>query len=869
MSKRIEYTIDILIRPIGGVPLFIQAKIEIPEARKSLVSRPRLIDKFNEGLESKLTLVSAQAGYGKTTALGTWAKQCGAPVAWVSLDKLDNDWAPFWSCVLTSIRERAPGFGEKLGFLMEMESAASYESGISSLLNELNQLDESLVLVLDDYHVIDFPAIHHSLSYLLGYLPPHVHLYIASRVELVFPTAKLIAKGEMVQIDMKDLQFNLDEGIVFFRDMMKLSLTNEQILELFRQTEGWVSGLQLAAITLKRSDNISASIRQFNGQQRHISSYLLEEVYGNLSESMRKFLLATSILGRMNRDLCQAVTGQTDSQEQLGRLERLNLFLIPLDDSREWYRYHHLLSDFLQQIGARENPEQWRQFHVRAANWLESQGFDEDAVEHYVKAQQAEDAVRLIERIFPELMRSNGNMLIRWITSLPESSYEHKPMLEMFYISKLLGEGDWDKALRRAEQAEKRFEALKTAIPEPEWKQLMGNLYYFCGIICYLQRNLTRTSEYFELLDHYLPEGSSFQNFGSNRYQNYYHFTDLLTLNNDLQVVEQFLLKWIQVWGKREYYPFVGYQYISYCMLLYEWNRLEEAELYLGQAMSREDLQSNIWMRVQLNLMLSWLQQALGRDGEAIESLTRLGSTVESPDYDLIMQKIRREQALLFLRQGQIQKAIDWAEQRGLSHADEVSMQQIEEYLVLARVLAASERTAEARHLIDKLEYLLEKENYLRARIKLLVAKSTVLWHSEQPQAALGALKAALRLSGPTGYIRSFIDEGPAMAEMLSGLLEEQQGQFTKALPTDYIEKLVQASRARPPRELSPEIRLTDQEEKVLHLIAEGLLNKEIASRMRISLDTVKFHVKNIYRKLGVHSRTQAIQRAKHYRHLG
>jgi len=229
--------------------LFIQTKIEIPEPRKSLVSRPRLIDKFNEGLESKLTLVSAQAGYGKTTALGTWAKQCGASVAWASLDKLDNDWAPFWNCVLTSIRERVPGFGEKLGFLMEMESAESYESGISALLNELNQLNESLVLVLDDYHVIDIPAIHDSLSYLLQYLPPHVHLYVASRVELAFPTARLMAKGELVQIDMKDLQFKLDEGAVFFRDMMKLSLTNEQILELFRQTEGWVSGLQLAAIT--------------------------------------------------------------------------------------------------------------------------------------------------------------------------------------------------------------------------------------------------------------------------------------------------------------------------------------------------------------------------------------------------------------------------------------------------------------------------------------------------------------------------------------------------------------------------------------------------------------------------------------------
>ncbi|MCR8842471.1 LuxR C-terminal-related transcriptional regulator [Paenibacillus sp. SC116] len=842
--------------------MFIQIKIEIPQARRSMVSRPRLVGKFNEGLESKLTLVSAQAGYGKTTALGTWAKQCGVPVAWVSLDKLDNDWTTFWNCILTSIRKRVPGFGEKLGFLLEMESAASFEPGISALLNELQQLDDSLVLVLDDYHVIDLQAIHHSLSYLLEYLPPHVHLYIASRVELAFPTARLMAKGEMVQINMKDLQFNLDEGVIFFRDMMKISLTNDQIFELFRQTEGWVSGLQLAAITLKRSSNIAASIRQFNGQQRHISSYLLEEVYGNLSESMQQFLLATSLLSRMNRDLCQAVTDQKDSQGQLERLEQLNLFLIPLDDRHEWYRYHHLLSDFLQQIIARDNPEQLRQFHVRAASWFESQSLNEDAIEHYIKAQQVEDAVRLIESLLPELMKSKVNVLIRWITSLPESSYEHKPLFEIFYISKLIEGGDWNKALQRAEQAEKRFESLKAVIPELEWKQLMGNLYYFCGIICYLKRDVIRTSHYFEQLDYYLPEGGSFQNYGSNRYQDYYLFTDLLSLNNDLHVVEQFLLKWIHVWGEREHYPFVGYLYISYCMLHYEWNNLEEAELYLGQAMKREDLQTNIWMRVQLHLISSWLQLALGRGSEAIESLTRFSLTIESPDYDLIMRRIKEQQAHLFLRQGQVQKTIDWSEQNGLSYRDEVSLHRMEEYLVLARVLAVSERIEEAIHLIDNLERLVEKENYLRLRIKLLVVKCTVLWYSDQPREAFEALKAALWISEPTGYIRSFIDEGPVMEEMLSNL-EERHEPGSRAVPFGYISKLLHAFRARHSDRLSRETRLTDQEENVLDLIAEGLLNKEIASRLQISVDTVKFHVKNIYRKLGVQRRTQAIQHAK------
>ncbi|MBN2982393.1 LuxR C-terminal-related transcriptional regulator [Cohnella algarum] len=847
----------------------IQSKIQVPHSRKSLVSRPRLMSKFDEGLGVKLTLVSAQAGYGKTTALGEWAKQSGALVAWVALDRLDNDWTPFWNCVLSSIRERVPGFGNALGFLPESESAASFESAISAFLNELNQLNDELVVVLDDYHLIEFPAIHHALSYLLEYLPPRAHFYIASRTDLAFPTARLLAKGEVNRIDTNDLQFSLDEGVVFFRDMMKITLTDEQVVELFRQTEGWVSGLQLAAITLKRGGNIAESIRHFNGSQRDIFDFLLEEVYGHQPASMREFLLATSVLARMNRDLCQAVTGRADSQENLERLEQLNLFLIPLDDRRNWYRYHHLLSDFLQRIGSRENPELRRQSHARAAKWHESQGLDEEAIEHYIKARQTDDAVRLIERVLPELMQSKSNVLLKWIASLPESSYERKPAFELFYISKLVVDGEWNQAMGRAEQAEHRFEALKDSVPEPEWNRLMGNLCYFRGIISYLQQDLPRTSHYFELLDLYLPEGSGFQNFGSNRYQGYDQFTDLLSLANDLQVVEKFLLKRIKASETKKNYPFVGYQYLTYIMLLYEWNRLEEAERYLGQAMGREDLQSNLWIRIQLHLAFSGLQQALGKGEQAVESLTRLGMSIDSPDARIIMRRIEAEQAHLFLRQGHIRKALDWSERCGLSHMDEVFMHRFEEHLVLAKVLAAAERTEEASHLLEKLQRLAEKENRLRVRIKLLIARSTVLRHSGHLQEAFVPLGTALRLAEPAGYIRSFVDEGPEMGEMLAELLTQGQGSAHSWLPLDYIGRLLDVARNGGLKEPSPKELLTEQEAKVLYLIADGRINKEIAYELNIALDTVKFHVKNVYRKLGARNRAQAIRLGNQYGILG
>ncbi|WP_046232680.1 LuxR C-terminal-related transcriptional regulator [Paenibacillus algorifonticola] len=819
-------------------------------------------------METKLTLLSAQAGYGKTTALSEWARQCRCPVAWISLDKYNNDWSAFWSCVLDSIRESLPRFGESIGFLLEQESAASIDSSISAFLNELNLIKDDFVLILDDYHVIENAPVNESIRYMLEHLPPHVHLYIASRTELLFPTARLLAKGEINVIRVDDIRFELEEGFVFFRETTDLSLTEKQVVELFHQTEGWVSGLQLAAISLKRSGNIADTISQFNGRQRHISDYLLEEVFEHLSVSLREFLLATSVLNRMNWEMCLAVTGKADSQDQLEQLEQLNLFIVPLDDQRNWFRYHHLLSEFLQQLSAREHTELWKQSHHRAAAWHENEGLYEEAVEHYIKAQQADDAVRLIDRLLPELMQSKGSVLVRWITSLPESSYEHMPTFELFYISNLLMDGEWSRGLHRAEQAEKRFEAMRGFIPEPEWNQLIGNLYYLCGIFSYLQQDLPLTSRYFELSELYLPEGSSFQRISSKRYQGHEGFMDLLSLTNNLREVEQFLLKWVKTWEKKRNYPFVGYHYLSYCLLLYEWNRIEEAELYLGQAISRDDLRTNVWIWIHLGLASSWIQRALGRESQAIEWLNDLGSNVDSPDQQVIWKRIKAEQAQLFLSQGQPQQACDWLEQSGISHLDEVKPRYFEEYLILVRILAANNRIEDAQQLLEQLERLADKENRLRGRIKLKIVQSMVLRQSDHPQEAFETLVTALRLSEPAGYIRSFLDEGPLMVKMLAELLNEQQEAAMPLVPLKYIHLLLEAAGSDLSYKSLSNEALTEQEEKVLGLLTEGLIYKEIAVRLNISLDTVKFHMKNVYRKLGVNNRTQAIQRVKQHRHL-
>ncbi|OAB47853.1 LuxR C-terminal-related transcriptional regulator [Paenibacillus antarcticus] len=847
--------------------MIVSTKLYIPHVRNSLVCRPRLMSKLDEGRSAKLTLVSAHAGYGKTTALSEWAKQCSEPVAWVSLDNQDNDWIRFWSYMTTSIEMRVPGYGQRIFPLLEKGTSVQYERVISEILNELNALSSELIFILDDFHLIELPAIHHSFIYLIDHLPPHIHIYIASRTDLMMPTARLLARGELFQINIQDLRFQLDEGLNFFHDTTDLLLSKEQVTELFKQTEGWVTGMQLAAISLKRSDNIAESIHRFSGQHHHISDYLLEEVLRHQSESLREFLLNTSILNRLNHSLCQAVTGQLNAQEQLEKLEQLNLFIIPLDDNRNWYRYHHLFSEFLRRVLWESDPGQWEQAHIRAAYWLENAGFDEEAVEHYLEGKQYTDVVRLIEKNLHTLMQSKSVTLNRWVSVLPDNSFAEKPMIEMFYISILLGVGEWEAAFRRVKQAELWFQALHDKLPGTEWNQVIGNIYFFCAVTSYLQKDLVQTSEYFELVERYMPEGSLFQTMGRNRFQGYDSFDDHLAFIDDLHAADTFLVKWIKVWKKKKVYPFIGYLYASYSKLLYEWNRLDEAEFYVNQALGRKDIEPFARIVIHNTISAARIKQAKGDPDGALALLTKVKSQIDSPDYELFMVKIEAEEAIHSLQQGSSEYALDWMGRYEMAHTNEVSMVRVAEHLALARVLGECGRTEEALDLLERLHLLLMKEDRLRDRIKVLILQSMTLQRVSQTEHALVALEGALHLGEPEGYIRSFIDEGPMMGVLLSIYLKDQQTNSRLRNPLQvsltYVKQLLQVMNITPEDELSLKEILTEQETKIIRLIGNGLSNKEVAYDLSIKGETVKSHIKNVYRKLRVSNRVQALQRAK------
>ncbi|MFC5702709.1 BTAD domain-containing putative transcriptional regulator [Cohnella faecalis] len=756
--------------------MIVQTKIHIPQVRHALVVRPELLRLLDEGMHAKLTLVSAPSGYGKSTALSEWALQKGKLVAWVSLSKQDDDWIAFWEAAVESIRNRVDGFGRTVFPLLAegpSSSSVSREPAMTALLNELERLPEELVILFDDFHLVTVPAIHDSMSYLIEHLPNSIHLYIASRNDLPFPTTKWFAQGELRLIMTEQLRFRPEEAADFFRETTELRLTVDQLDLLYGQTEGWITGLRLAALSMRRSGDVAESIRRFSGHQQHIADYLLQEVIRDLPEAIRDFLLQTCMLSQMNYALCEAVTGMAGAQRQLEQLEKLQLFIVPLDEQREWYRYHHLLSDFLQAMLARNAPELWERANVRAAQWFENQGFVQEAAEHYLAGRQYEDVVRLIETHLNEFLSGGKNVaLARWAMQVPGPYLSDRPLVELFYLYAMVGTRQFEDVPDRAERLRIRFEALADRMDAAVWRGMMGEIYYICATAAYIAKDLAGTADYFIRGDAYARENSFFLQGGNNKHYSVEEFNDHLSYVNDYNGAALFLTRMIDHWRGHANHPFATPMYASYAKLLYEWNRLDEAEEWINRIMHADRFAPITSNRFQLVVAASRIQQAKGNGREAASMLERLKLMIDSPDYAIFMRKIEAEQASLAIRQGDLESARRWSTECGLSHEDEAALGKVSEQLALVRVLAADGLLEPALSLGERLYRMLTKEDRLRDRIHVLILLSMTLHKAGRREQALEKLGIALRLSEPQGFVRSFADEGSAMAELLSTIGE-------------------------------------------------------------------------------------------------
>ncbi|TFV89552.1 LuxR C-terminal-related transcriptional regulator [Blastococcus sp. CT_GayMR16] len=891
----------------------LQTKFHVPRRRRALVSRPRLSDRLTRGTESALTLVSAPAGFGKTTLLTEWLADwlAAAPAAersaaWLSLDERDNDPALFWRYLVAALDSVAPGVGASALALLQSTQPAA-EAVLATLLNDLGAVPNDVVLVLDDFHVIEAGEVQDGMAFLLEHLPPQIRLVIAGRADPALPLARLRGRGELVEVRAADLRFSPDEAAAYLNGVMNLALTPQDVEALEGRTEGWIAALQLAALSIQGRDDVAGFIAGFAGDDRYIVDYLAQEVLQRQPGSVRDFLLQTSILGRLNGPLCDAVTGQGGGRATLEALDRGNLFLVPLDDQRQWYRYHHLFADVLQAHLMEEQPDRIRELHRRASDWYEQRGERSEAVHHALAGEDFERAADLVEPTIPELRRNRQEATLRsWLEALPDELFRVRPVLTVGLVSSLMVRGDFDGVEARLRQAEKwldptadrtgmavvdedAFRTLPTAIAmyRAGTALVRGDV---AGTMTHARRALDLADE-----DDHLARGApaallglAYWTSGDLDESSRLYVDAMVSLTRagyhsdvlggsialaDMRLAQGRLREAMGIFerglqrAERSQPVLRGAadMHVGLSHVLRERGDLDAARMHL-QASS--ELGEHVGLpqnRYRWRVAMARIREAGGDLVGALDLLDE-AERVYVGDFSPDVRPVPALRARVLVAQGRWAEALDWAQERGLSVDDQLSYLREFEHVTLARALSArytAERDEwsirEAAALLERLRSAAEDGGRTGSLLDVLVVQSLASQAQGDLPAALISLRRALTLAEPEGYVRIFVDEGAPMASLLRVVAKEGD-------PGSYVRRLLAAfdgTKVRKP--VSPEVidPLSPREIDVLRLLGTDLDGPDIARRLFVSLNTVRTHTKNIYAKLGVNNRRSAVRRAE------
>jgi ATP/maltotriose-dependent transcriptional regulator MalT len=905
----------------------LRTKLSIPPVRAELVPRPRLLARLNEGLAGKLTLISAPAGFGKTTLLACWAKGCRLPVTWLSLDESDNEPVRFITYLIASLEKVAGGQEIKEGPEVRSSyqgsgSGSFHENLLANVINQLAVKPVRFILILDDYHTITNQPNHKTISYLIENLPPQMHLVIASRADPPLPVARLRGRGQLNELRSVDLRFTGAEAAAVMQKLLAKELTPEDLSSLADKTEGWIAGLQMAALALQspsldQPQKLSGFIRDFTGSNRFILDYLVEEVLERQPEAVQDFLLQTSILERMSAPLCDEVIGTFKgsnvqsfkrSNEILEYLDRSNLFIIPLDDRRDWFRYHRLFDDLLRRRLQYAHSDLVPDLHERASHWFEQNGYLEEAIEHAFHAKDMQRAADLLENAAETMMmRSQVTTLRSWLDRLPDEQIATRPTLCVYHAWALFLNNQSLEIVEarlalidsKAEPISSKAAPLKAFIAAFRGSMLQASSFArqaldrlpeedrFLRGMAYLVLATSEMSEGnleagYQALDQAAQISSQTGNILVS-VMVLASLADNCRKQGQLRRMETLYRQALDlaVDAKGNRLPIAGRTLLGLGDLMYEWNRLEEAERYLNEGVEL----IKKWGTLPLYsgfINLARVKHAQGDFSGAIKTFEQARQqAVQTETTQLDDWVVALTQALFWITEQKFEWVERWAENRGLfKKIDQGSLSEGETYayahirkyemIVLARLRIAQGRMGEALDLLDVLFPHVERIERVGLMIEILALKAIAFHKQGMRQAAFAELGKALSMAEPEGYMRLFLDLGEAMRDLLSAAVRGgiQPDYASRLLASFEPEKGLRASRQAERQSRRALIgtesveSLSDRELEVLFLLRSRLTVPEIAAELCIAESTVRSHIKNIYSKLSVHRRIDAVQRA-------
>jgi len=834
----------------------LATKLYIPPPRPKAVLRPRLIAQLNEGLHRKLTLIAAPAGFGKTTLLSEWRVLCGRPVAWLSLDEADNEPIRFLSYIVAALQTVAPSIGAGLVAVLESPQPPPTAVILTALLNDITTLPDQFVLVLDDYHVVEaggpLGAVDQVLNYLVEHLPSQMHLVIATREDPPLPLARLRARDHLTELRATDLRVTSAEAATFLTQVMGLNLSVQDVATLEDRTEGWIAGLQLAALSMQGHQDISGFIQSFAGDHRYILDYLVEEVLQRQPAAVRSFLLQTAILDRLHGPLCDAVTGQEGGSARLDALQRGNFFVVSLDDTRHWYRYHHLFADVLAAHLRAEQPDLVSTLHRRASAWYAQQGSIADAIRHALVAADFARAADLVELAMPLMRQSRQEAtLLGWLKALPDEVFSRRPVLSAVYAGTLLQSGQLEGIEARLRDAERWLETSAemgeqppemVVVDEEEFRRLPGWIAIYRAGHALARGDVHDTLPYAQQALDFLPEadylgrgaaaallGLAYWTRGDLEAAYWTYVEGMASVQRagflsdviggaiaraDIRIAQGHLRQAMRTYeqalqlateqspgGARPVLRGTADMYVGMSELYRERNDLNAARQHLLRS---QELGEHIGFPqnpYRWRVAMARLKEAEGDLDGAIELLQEAEHLYMSDFYPNV-RPVAALKTRVWVAQGRLDEALGWARDQGLSAHDDLSYLREFDHITLARVLLgrnqrdhAAHALAEATSLLERLLNAAEAGGRVGRAIEILVLQALAHHAQGNIAAALMPLERALTLAEPEGYVRIFVDEGPPMAQLLRAAAAPIG--HLRIMPT-YAGKLLAALGAEP-----------------------------------------------------------------------